>query len=134
MTPDDPVSVVRAFLGLVRDAAYDRLPDRLDPEVVWFGTRGGLDESQVVRGPEAVVGYLREIEEPWESLVFDVERLIPVGDAVVAFILETGRARGGVEVQNRTAMIFRTRGSRIVETTGYLDRDEALRAAEAAED
>ena len=105
----------------------------LDPDVVWFGTRGGLDESQVLRGPEAVLEYMREIQEPWEEFGVEVEQLIEADDAVVVFMRETGQARhGGPEVQNDTAMIFKVRQQRVVEITGYLDRDEALRAAGAA--
>jgi ketosteroid isomerase-like protein len=105
----------------------------LDPEVVWFGTHGGLDEGQVLRGPAAVLEYMIEIQEPWEVFGVEIERIIEAGDGVVVFMRETGRARhGGPEVQNDTAMIFKVRGERVVVITGYLDRDEALRAAGAA--
>jgi len=123
-------AVVRAFLDLAAAGDYARLRDILDPDVVWFGTRGGLDESQVLRGPDALVGYMREIEEPWERFDVEVERLIEVGDTVVVFLRESARARhGDLEVQNDTAVIFKVRQQKIIEATGYLDRDEARRAA-----
>jgi ketosteroid isomerase-like protein len=127
------VPFVHRFLDLVVAQDTAALADLLDPEVVWFGTRGGLDESQVMRGPAAVLAYMLEIQEPWDEFGVEVEKVIEAGDAVVVFMRETGRGRhGGPEVQNDTAMIFKVRHERVVEIAGYLDRDEALRAAGAA--
>ena len=124
------VPFVQRFLDVLLAQDTTALADMLDPEVVWFGTRGGLDESQVLRGPAAVLAYMVEIQEPWEEFDVEIERIIESGDAVVVFMRESGRARhGGPEVQNDTAMIFKVRDERVVEITGYLDRDEALRAA-----
>jgi ketosteroid isomerase-like protein len=126
----EALAVVQAFFDLVEAEDYARMPDILDPSVVWFGTRGGLDEAQILRGPDAVIGYLHEIQEPWEQFDIDVERLIETGDTVVVFTRETGRARhGGPEIQNDTAAIVKVRQQKIVEMVGYLDREEALRAA-----
>ena len=125
--------IVQRFLDLVVAQDTSAVADMLDPEVVWFGTHGGLDEGQVLRGPAAVLEYMIEIQEPWEVFGVEIERIIEAGDGVVVFMRETGRARhGGPEVQNDTAMIFKVRRERVVEITGYLDRDEALRAAGAA--
>ncbi len=124
------LAVVQAFLDLSAAGDYARMPDVLDPDVVWFGTRGGLDQSQVGRGPGAVIAYLQEIQEPWEQFDVEIQRLIETGDTVVVFMRESGRARhGGPGVQNDTAVILKVRQQLIVEITGYLDRDEALRAA-----
>jgi ketosteroid isomerase-like protein len=123
----EALTVVRAFFDAVGDA---NLAEHLDPEVVWFGTRGGLDESRVMRGPQAVLDYLREIQDAWESFDVEVERLLESGDSVVVFMREKAHARqGGVELQDNTAMILTVRNGKIVEMRGYLDRDEALRAA-----
>jgi ketosteroid isomerase-like protein len=109
---------------------FARISESLDPEAVWFGTRGGLDEDQVLRGPEAWIEYMREIEEPWKRFDVEVERLTGVGDTVVVFLRESARARhGDLEVHNDTAMVIKVRQQKIIEATGYLDRDEALRAA-----
>lgn len=126
----ETLAFVQGFLDLAATDDWAAWSDRLDPEVVWFGTRGGLDEGQVLRGPEAAIEYMREIQEPWEEFHVEVEQVIEAGDSVVVFMRETGRGRhGGPEVQNDTAMIFKMRQQRIVEITGYLDRDEALKAA-----
>jgi ketosteroid isomerase-like protein len=125
----EALAVVRTFLDLATAGDDARISESLDPNVVWFGTRGGLDEAQVLRGPDAVLGYLREIGEPWERFDIEVERLFEDGDTVVAFLRESAKTRHGLEVQNDTATIFTVRQQKIVEMRGYLDRDEALRAA-----
>ena len=127
----DALALVRAFFDLTEAGDFAGVSDLLDPDVVFHGTRGGLDEKQVLRGPDAVVEYVRdEITDPWERYEVETERLIEVGDTVVVFLHETGRPRhGDLEMQSDTAMTFRVRQHRIVEARGYLDRDEALEAA-----
>ena len=123
--------VVRAFFELTAAGDFDRLSDILDPSVVFLGTRGGLDEKRVLRGPDAVLEYVRdEITDPWERYDVEAERLIELGDTVVAFLHETAQPRhGDFEMQSDTAMTFKVRQQKIVEATGYLDRAEALSAA-----
>jgi ketosteroid isomerase-like protein len=124
----EALRVVRAFYDSGEDEA--RMSDNLDPEVVWYGTRGGLDEARVMRGPEAVLAYLREIQGAWERFDVEVEQMLEIDDGVLVFVQETARTRqGGLELQDHTAMILKVRNGKIVEMTGYLDRHEALRAA-----
>jgi ketosteroid isomerase-like protein len=130
----EALAVIQAFLDTLTAAGdFARASDSLDPDVVGFGTRGGLDELQVLRGRDAVLKYLREVREHWERYEVEPEQLIEAGDSVVAFLRETAHARrGGVEVHIDTAIVFKMRQQKIVELTGYLDRTEALRAVGAA--
>ena len=90
------VPFVQRFLDVLLAQDTNALADMLDPEVVWFGTRGGLDESQVLHGPAAVLEYILEIQEPWEEFGIEIERIIEARDGVVVFMRETGRARTAV--------------------------------------
>jgi ketosteroid isomerase-like protein len=129
----EALAVVQAFFDLTAARDFARVSDTLDPDVVCFGTRGGLDELQVLRGPDAVLRYLREVGEVWERFEVEPERLIEAGDTIVALLREIAHARhGDLEVHNDTAMVFKMRQQKIVELTGYLDRAEALRAVDAA--
>ena len=124
-----PGAVVRRFFDLAADGDNEGLLELLDPDVVWFGTSGGVDGRRVVRGSDAFLGYLREIEETWEQFEVKVERVIESDETGVAFLRETARSRAGLDLENETAMIFKIREGRIVEGQGYLDRAEALEAA-----
>ncbi len=126
----DALAVVRQFFELGGTRDFEAIRGLLDPEVVWRGTRGGLDEHRVTRGPDAWIAYMREVEEPWDRFEVEVERLIEADDAVVALLRELAGARGGnLELRNETAMLFKVRRQKIVEARGYLRRDEALTAA-----
>lgn len=127
----EALAVVRAFIELAGAGDFARLSDLLDPDVAFFGTRGGLDEKRILTGPDAVIEYVRdEITEPWVRYDVEAERLIEVGTTVVVFLHETGQPRhGDLEMQSDTAMTFKVRQQKIVEATGYLDREEALEAA-----
>jgi len=128
-----PGAVVRRFFDLAADGDTEGMLELIDPDVVWFGTRGGVDAHRVVRGSDAFLRYLEEIEATWEQFEAEVERLIESDETVVAFLRETARGRGGLDVQNETAVIFKIREERIIEAQGYLDRDEALEAARLRE-
>ena len=98
------------------------------------GTRGGLDQDQALRGPDAWVEYLEEVQAPWERFEVEIEELMETGEMVVAFLRESAKARhGDLEVENETAVIIKVKQHKIVEARGYLDRDEALRVAGLAD-
>jgi ketosteroid isomerase-like protein len=102
----------------------------LDPEVVQYGTRGGVDQGRIIRGREAVLAYWDEVGEAWESQTFETERVIEGDDVVVALWHETAHIRDSdLEVETSTASLIKVRDGRVVELRGYMDPDEALRAA-----
>jgi ketosteroid isomerase-like protein len=129
----EALAVVQAFIDLTAAGDFRGVADLLDPDVVFFGTRGGLDEERVFRGPDVCVAYMREVQDPWRRFDVVVERLV-LGDTVVAFLRETAQARhADLDVHNETAVLFRVAEQKIVEATGYLDRREALAAARRTE-
>ena len=129
MTPEG-LAVVRAFLNVAAAKDYAGLKRFLEPDSAWFGTRGGLDEQRVVRGADAWISYLQEIEDPWQRFDFDMERIVDIDDTIVVLLRETAQSRhAGLQVQDQTAMIFKVAGHKVVKARGYLDRDEAFAAA-----
>jgi ketosteroid isomerase-like protein len=132
VTTSEPLAVADRFFEVVSSRDSAAISELVDPEGVWYGTRGGLDQDRVVRGPAQWLEYISEIQDTWEGFEVEVERAIEVGDRVVAYTRESARTRdGALEVQSETAVVMRIREGRIVEARGYLDRDEALRAARA---
>lgn len=124
-----PEAVVRKFFELYGEGETVGVSELIEPGVVWLGTYGGLDAHRVIRGSDAFLEYMQEIEQPWERFEVEVERLIESGDTVVALLRETARGRGTIDVQSQTAVVFKVRDARIIEGRGYLDRDAALEAA-----
>jgi ketosteroid isomerase-like protein len=101
----------------------------LHPDVEWRTHLTALGGGSV-RGHSGVRDYLASLSEEWEDFRQELEQLFDAGDEVVAFLNTYGRGRAsGVEVQPRVAHVLRFRDGKCVESTTYLDRMEALRAA-----
>jgi ketosteroid isomerase-like protein len=128
---EEDVQVVRgmieAFLGDDPGAALLAL----DPEIVWHGTVGGLDEANTATGHEQVIESFVENFTNWENLVLEVEGFIDAGDGLVVVLYhEIARSRhSDAEVETRTAVLYRVRDGKVIEARGYMDRDQALEVA-----
>lgn len=124
------VEVVRELTAALNTGDFERVSTLFDPEVVQYGTRGGIDQDRVFHGREAVLRYWDEVGEVWESQHYEPERLVEGDDVIVAFWRETSRSRhSDLEVESRTASVFKLRNGKVVELRGYMDRAEALEAA-----
>jgi ketosteroid isomerase-like protein len=122
--------VVRELAGAINADDVQGLARLLDPEVVQYGTRGGVDQGRVIRGREAVLAYWDEIGETWEWQTFEPAQVIEMDDVVVALWDETVRIRDSEsDIESSTASLIKVRDGKVVEMRGYMDRDEALRAA-----
>jgi len=126
----DAASLMRELSAALNAGDQDRQYRLLDPEVVQYGTRGGIDQGRVLRGRAAVLGYWQEVAEQWESQTFEPERVIDAGDVVVVLWRETARGRqSDIELESTTASVVKVRDGKILELRGYMDPDEALRDA-----
>jgi ketosteroid isomerase-like protein len=122
--------VVRELAAAINADDVQGLARLLDSDVVQYGTRGGVDQGRIVRGREAVLAYWEEIGEAWESQTFEPEQVLEGDGVVVALWHETAQIRDSdLEVESSTASLIKVRGGRVVEMRGYMDPDEALRAA-----
>ena len=80
--------------------------------------------------PTRPLRFWLDFYAPWESLYTEVERLIPVGDKVVALVRQYGRMAGSRrEVESLLAAVYYVRSGRIARAEFYTDRADALRAA-----
>jgi ketosteroid isomerase-like protein len=132
---EQALAAVRELTEALNAEDVERQVRVLDPEVVQHGTRGGMDQDRTVRGRDAVLAYWDEIGDAWERLRFEPEKLIEVGDDVVVGLWhEFARSRhSDLELRSETATVFKLRGGRIVEMTGYLSWEGALEAAGATD-
>ncbi len=82
--------------------------------------------AAVYEGYEEIARQRREVNEVWETFEVEVEQLFEGERAVVAFTHERGRGVSGVDVDRRTAFLFRLADGKISEVRVYLDRARAL--------
>ena len=89
-----------------------------------------IDTAGVFRGPDALRGSLRELQESFENLRFEAERFLQApGGEVVVLVRATGRGRGsGVEIDNHIAWVWTFRDGQAVRMVVYEEPAEALRA------
>ena len=97
-----------------------------------FQPTARLDLSELIFNPAVYEGYeeisrqRREVNEVWETFELEVEQLFEGEHAVVAFTHERGRGVSGVDVDRRTAFLFRLADGKVSEVRVYLDRDRAV--------
>lgn len=119
---------VQAICAAVADGDFARVAEYISPDAIFHGTVGGIDEGNVMHGPDAFVRYFEDVAATWDEWSVQPEDVRGSGDTFVVFWRETTRTRG-IEMQNETASIFKFRGGQVVEARGYLDRAAALEAA-----
>jgi ketosteroid isomerase-like protein len=127
------VDVVRAGHEAMVAGDLEGALDSLDPNIEWHGTVGGLDEGSVAHGRDEVVKGFLAYFETWERIELRAERYIDTpGDDVVVFFHEIARGReSGVVVETDTGTVNTVRGGRIVRVRSFMDRADALRAADS---
>ncbi len=146
---EDPAEIVRrAFeqASRVRDPSGRRL-DLLDPktlEVVFDFLDPEIEVREDPRFPEAgiftgkvaVRRYFDQFTESFDEFSFETEDFIDLGDDRVLMLFRL-RSRGkgsGARVEARPGWIYTIRDGKAVRIEAYLDRAEALAAAELRAD
>jgi ketosteroid isomerase-like protein len=122
--------LIRELCDALNVGDIERAADLTHPDVVQYGTRGGIDQDRVFRGRQTVVDYWNDIGDTWAAVRYEPEQIIESDDVIVVFWHETARsARSELEIETETAAVLKVRDGRIVELRGYMDRADALRAA-----
>lgn len=99
---------------LAADFEWKQRPDAVEP--------GSLSGA-------AIGTALRHLFEVWENYRIEAEEYIDAGDEIVVVGRVRGTARGsGVELDQKTVIVWRARDGRLVGTEIYRDRSAALEA------
>ena len=125
--PSENETLARRFMALSSARDYAGVAELLDPDVVWYGTRGGIDAERIARGPDAYLAYMREVLGTFERYEFEVEEAFRFEGGVLVYLWEHGEGRDGVKLESRTAMALGIRDGLVHRVQGYIDRDEARR-------
>ena len=128
----DAVEIVREIYAATarRDAAT--ILALYDPEVELDSSRvhGALMGGGTYRGHEGLRSWSRDWHEAWETIEYECEELIDVGDQVIAVVNVRGRGQAsGAHVEfRRHAGIFTVCEGRVVRLVWFPSRREALDA------
>jgi ketosteroid isomerase-like protein len=99
----------------------------------WYPSMGAI-EGQAFLGREGIAKYFGNLNQAWETF-----QIVPGGfrdltDTVIMLGRLEGRGReSGVPVDAALGMVFDFRSGAISRIRGYLDHDDALKAAGLAE-
>jgi ketosteroid isomerase-like protein len=131
------VDLVRAVMGLMNRAEQGERDLQL---IDHFAGDVEIDMSRRTFNPDVYLGHAglrrlsREVREVWEVFVITPERFIDAGDRVVVIETRRGRGRGsGVEVEDRSAVIWTIRDGQVTRMETDLQPREALEAVGLAE-
>jgi ketosteroid isomerase-like protein len=84
----------------------------------------------VYEGHDGIRRFYSEVFEVWESFTWEPTELRQRGDVVVALIHSTGKGRGsGLQLDRRSAMVWRVEGDHLTSLTFHRDADAALASA-----
>lgn len=133
------MEIVREVMELMNRAAScgtadaEALLDRFAADV-------RIDMSRRVFNPDVYEGHdgLRrlgaEVQEVWEEFRIEPEQFVDAGDRVIVIEVRRGRGSGsGVEVEQRSGVIWTLREGKVVDMETDLDPKEALEAAGESE-
>lgn len=128
MTDPDSIEIVRGMYEAFHRGDAETSLSYFDPDVSVDLSRrvdGGIG-----RGPKDVNSLVSGWLGAWDDWSEEIEEMRGQGDRVYVVATQRGRGKGsGIEVENRYAVVYEVRHSKIVEMTLYGDPVEALEAA-----
>lgn len=126
------IQVCQEMLEAFGRRDWARAFEPVDPEIEMDTTRAPLEGlAGVYRGREEVAGFWLQWLEAWGEQEFDAE-LIDAGDQVVMWVAghQLRGRRSGIEVDIPPyGWVAELRDGKIVRSTMFMDREEALEAA-----
>jgi ketosteroid isomerase-like protein len=103
-----------------------------DPDIEWdvSRTQRAAMAGRAGRGREALLRWLRDWYDAWETVDDDLEELLDAGDqGVVSIMVQRGRGRAsGVEVEDRLGAVWTIQEGKVVRTVWFPSPEEALEA------
>ena len=103
-----------------------------DPDIEWDVSRvrwGDFTGPGVYHGHDEMRRVYRDWYDVWENYEEEVEDLIDCGENVISVVTARGRGRSsGVEVEYTTCGVWTFRDGKVVRTTWFPSRGEALEA------
>ena len=130
MAPEG-IEVVRRSFAAWNANDWPALEAAYDPEVV-VDPPEGWPEWEVAHGWEAVRSQFERLKEAWQDERVQVDEVEEVGDMVLAQFRWVAQGKAsGVDVANAMWGLFTVRDARIVRLKYFLNRSNAVAAAES---
>lgn len=129
--PGDTVAIVRRAHEALNAGDIDALTALCDPSFR-LDMSDRVFNPAVYEGHDGIRAFYREVMDVWESFTWEPTELEAHGAFVVALLESTGKARGsGLELDRRSAMVWRVEEGTATSLTFYRDPAEAFAAVRA---
>jgi ketosteroid isomerase-like protein len=104
--------------------------DHVTPDFEFRTAQLFPDTDAIYRGREGLRQFWNTFQGPWETLLVEVERIEPIGDARVLVLLRfRGRGRDGLEVALDYANVSTIENGMVTLMVGFANWQEALEVA-----
>ena len=124
--------LVRRAYAALAERDFDTLGQLAVPDFELDVTDRVLNPA-TYRGEEGLRQFLAEVDELWESMDMNIERLLERDDEVLALLLVDIKGRGsGLTLQDRIAQHWTARDGKLVRMRVWADQEAALAEFEAA--
>ena len=128
---DEDVEIVRRAHEALNAGDMDALVALCDPSFR-LDMSDRVFNPAVYDGHDGIRAFYAEVMDVWESFTWEVTEIEKHEGLIVAFLESTGKARGsGLELDRRSAMVWRVDAGTAMSLTFYRDPAEALAAARA---
>jgi ketosteroid isomerase-like protein len=123
------VEVVHQIEDALNRRDLDRFLEVTDPAVEWHSSISVISEGGAYHGHEGVRQYMRDVEETFASLSATLDRILDIGDLVLAVgrLHYRGKA-SGVEQEAHFGWVFRFRDGKVVYLRAFREPEQALGA------
>ena len=112
----------------------DLFLDLSDPGVEWHSSISVIAEGGAYHGHDGVREYVRDVNEAFESLEATVDRVLDVGDLVIAVGRLHYRGKtSGVELDAPMGWVYKFRRGKLVYLRAFQDPEQALEAVGLSE-
>jgi ketosteroid isomerase-like protein len=126
-----PAELVRRAYVALADRDFEALGALAVPDFALDVTDRVFNPA-TYQGEEGLRQFLAEVDELWESMDLNVERLVVRGDEVLALLVVDIKGRGsGLTLQDRIAQLWTVRDGRLVSMRVRADQEAALAEFEA---
>ena len=128
---DDPAGTVRRAYEAWNGGDMDAFFEIVAPDVEWWPSEQS-PEPGPFRGRDALAGFMRSYFDSFDEIMFELEDVVPGGEADQVLVLLTLHTRGkgsGVEVEIRIGHVLTVRDGKIARGRVYTDLDDARAAA-----
>jgi uncharacterized protein len=127
----ETLQLFRTGVAAWNEGDYQALVEMCHRDIEWSFSGRLPDATGQIRGKEEVRRFFETFTGDWSEISVRPDRIVDVGDEVVAEVAFLAKGREGIEVSMRFVHVWTIRDGQILRFRSFGTFDEALEAAGA---